>query len=715
MPAWVAVTGVERVENPNCERITFFVFMRHKGTDMDKHLPINPVAPWLLHGADYNPEQWLHVPGILEQDIAMMQQAGCNIMSVGIFSWSALEPAEGEFTFSWMDNVLDTLHAGGISVFLATPSGGKPAWLAARYPETLRVSAARVKALHGGRHNHCLSSPVYQQKVTLINQKLAQRYAHHPAVLGWHISNEYGGECHCDRCQQDFRLWLQARYQTLDALNHAWWTGFWSHTYSDWSQIESPAPQGETSIHGLNLDWRRFVTSQVKSFYQTEVAPLKAERPDLPATTNFMWYFNDYDYWQLKDVVDFVSWDSYPMWHKQEDERAVACKTAMYHDLMRTLKDKPFVLMESSPGQTCWQPTSKLKKTGMHILSSLQAVAHGADAVQYFQWRKSRGGIEKFHGSVIDHVGHLNTRTGREVSQLGEMLAALSPVVGTKTQARVAIIFDWENRWAVNDAAGPRNCGIHYEQTVVDHYRPFWEQGIAVDVINADSDLSGYDLVIAPMLYMVRDGFAERAEAFVRDGGYFVATYWSGIVNESDLCHLGGFPGPLRPLLGVWAEEIDCLTDEQSNGVEALPDSGLQGSWRARELCEIIHPQGAEVLACYSEDFYAGYPALTQHRVGKGKAFYVASRNDDAFHTAFTAMLAKELALPRALEAELPTGVVATRRTDGEWEWVFVQNYTDAEQTLALTAVFHNALSGEKVETELALAPWGCEVLTREL
>ncbi|RIP93037.1 beta-galactosidase trimerization domain-containing protein, partial [Salmonella enterica] len=199
--------------------------------------------------------------------------------------------------------------------------------------------------------------------------------------------------------------------------------------------------------------------------------------------------------------------------------------------------------------------------------------------------------------AVVDHVGHLNTRTGREVIRLGEILTVLSPLAGTKTRARVAIIFDWENRWAVNDAAGPRNCGIHYEQTVVDHYRPFWEQGIAVDIINADCDLSGYALVIAPMLYMVRDGFAERAEAFVRAGGYFVATYWSGIVNETDLCHPGGFPGPLRPLLGIWAEEIDSLSDEQSNEVKALPDSGLKGGWRARELCEVIHPEGAEVLA----------------------------------------------------------------------------------------------------------------------
>jgi beta-galactosidase len=277
-----------------------------------------------------------------------------------------------------------------------------------------------------------------------------------------------------------------------------------------------------------------------------------------------MWYFNDYDYWQLKDVVDFVSWDSYPMWHKQEDERAVACKTAMYHDLMRTLKGKPFVLMESS-GQTCWQPTSKLKSREcifsrhcrpLPTVPTRCSISSGVKAVGRLKNSTARLSIMSVISIPVPDVKSRDWGNAR----------GAQPAGGQKTQAKVAIIFDWENRWAVNDAAGPRNCGMHYEQTVVDHYRPFWEQGIAVDMINADSDLSGYELVIAPMLYMVRE--LCRAGGFVRAGGYFVATYWTGIVSEGDLCHLGGFPGHYVPLLGVWAEEIDSLTDEQSNGVE---------------------------------------------------------------------------------------------------------------------------------------------------
>ena len=684
---------------------------------MNKFAPLSPKVAALLHGADYNPEQWENYPGIIEKDIAMMKQAKCNVMSVGIFSWAKLEPREGEYDFAWLDSIIEKLYAAGIHIFLATPTGARPAWMSQKYPEVLRVGRNRVPALHGGRHNHCMTSPVYRDKTLKINSLLAERYSQHPAVLGWHISNEYGGECHCNLCQERFRDWLKARYKTLDALNHAWWSTFWSHTYTDWSQIESPSPQGEVSIHGLNLDWRRFNTAQVTDFCRHEVAPLKAANAELPVTTNFMEYFYDYDYWQLAEAIDFISWDSYPMWHREKDETQLACYTAMYHDMMRSLKGgKPFVLMESTPSTTNWQPTSKLKKPGMHILSSMQAVAHGADAVQYFQWRKSRGSVEKFHGAIIDHVGHLDTRVGREVTRLGEMLERLPDVVGCRTEARVAIIFDQQNRWALDDAEGPRNKGMEYEKTVNEHYRPFWEQGIAVDIIDADGDLSPYALVIAPMLYMVREGFAERAEAFVAAGGHLVTTYWSGVVNETDLCHLGGFPGPLRKLAGIWAEEIDCLDDGERNLVQGLAGnaSGLQGPYQVRHLCELIHAESAQVLATYRDDFYAGRPAVTVNRFGKGKAWHVASRNDLPFQRDFFAAIINELALPRAIDGDFPPGVVATARTDGETTWVFVQNFTAQQQLITLPQGYTDCMTDAAAAGDTVLLAWDCRVLRRK-
>ncbi|MGL5285448.1 MAG: beta-galactosidase, partial [Aeromonas sp.] len=366
---------------------------------------------------------------------------------------------------------------------------------------------------------------------------------------------------------------------------------------------------------------------------------------------------------------------------------------------------------------TNWQPISKLKKPGMHILSSLQAVAHGSDSVQYFQWRKSRGSVEKFHGAVVDHVGHINTRVGREVQALGEMLAALPEVVGSRVEAKVAIIFDWESRWAMDNAQGPRNAGLFYEKTVTEHYRPFWEAGVAVDVINADCDLSGYELVIAPMLYMVRDGFGEKVEAFVSQGGQFVATYWSGVVNESDLCHLGGFPGPLRKVLGIWAEEIDGLYDHEHNSVSGLVGNevGLSGPYDVTHLCELINLEGAKALASYGQDFYAGQPAVTVNDFGKGRAYYVASRNDLPFQRDLFGYLINSLGLPRALPCELPYGVTAQRRSDGKHEFIFVQNFLGQECAVLLPAGYEDMVTGQLPAGTLTLPAFGCRILRRTL
>lgn len=288
--------------------------------NITKYPPISERIPRMLHGADYNPEQWQHYPEVLAEDIRLMKLAKCNVMSVGIFSWVSLEPEEGVFTFEWLDRILDSFAENGIYAFLATPSGARPAWMSQKYPEVLRVEANRVRNLHGFRHNHCATSPVYREKVRIMNTKLAERYANHPAVIGWHISNEFGGDCHCDYCQEAFRAWVQDKYGTLDKLNHAWWTTFWSHTITDWSQVESPAPHGETQVHAMNLDWRRFVTDQTADFIKHEIVPLKAANPAIPVTTNLMEFFEGLNYWKFADLLDVISWDSYPTWHDREGD-----------------------------------------------------------------------------------------------------------------------------------------------------------------------------------------------------------------------------------------------------------------------------------------------------------------------------------------------------------------------------------------------------------
>ena len=694
--------------------------------------PISAKNPHMLHGGDYNPDQWLHMPHVLTDDLRLMKLAGCNAMSVGIFAWAALEPQDGEYTFDWMDSILDRLYENGVYTILATPSGARPAWMAQKYPDVLRVGPNRQRNLFGRRHNHCYTSPEYRRKVLAMNTRLAERYGSHPGVLLWHLSNEYGGECHCELCQEAFRGWLKSRYSNdLDDLNRKWWGEFWSHSYTDWSQIQSPAPHGEGAVHAHNLDWRRFVTDQTVDFMRAEIAPLKAVNPELPVTTNLMGTYYTLNYWKLAPYLDIVSWDSYPSWHGSGEisnprgnwdaegrDWRLASDIAFAHDLNRSLKGgKPFMLMESTPSMTNWQDVSKKKRPGMHALSSLQAIAHGSDTVQYFQWRKSRGSSEKFHGAVVDHVGHENTRVFGDVKEVGELLSRLDEVVGTGIEARAAVIFDWENRWAMDDAQGPRNTGgSTYERICKDHYYQLWRRGIAADVVDMDADLSGYKLVIAPMLYMVREGVGQRVPEFVAKGGRFVATYWSGIVDESDLCFLGGFPGPLREVLGIWSEEIDALYPGETNSVVPVDGNplGLVSEYEARELCDLIHTEEATVLAVYGADFYKGRPALTVNEFGKGKAYYVASRNSEEFLDDLYGSVCNEIDLTGPLDSEPPEGVSVSCRQDQTNEFVFVMNFKpDALVVNVGEGDFVDLLTGRNVGPAVELDPYGVAVLKR--
>ncbi|MBN2712334.1 MAG: beta-galactosidase [Planctomycetes bacterium] len=682
---------------------------------MHKHFPpINPSFPVMLHGGDYNPDQWLETPEILQEDMRLMQLAHCNAMSVGIFSWAALEPREGEFHFEWLDDVRDRLVKAGGRAVLATPSGAKPAWMAAKYPEIRRMREDGVRMPQHTRHNHCRTSPIYRQKVTEMNTRLAERYKDHPALLVWHISNEYnGGDCFCPLCWGAFIDWLKGRYNNdLDALNHAWWTGFWAHRFMCWEEITAL----DGSVHGMIIDWKRFKSDQTLDFMKVEIAPLKRITPDIPVTTNLMGTFKELNYWDFAKVMDVVSWDSYPAWHSSEDESGTACHVAFAHDLNRSLKEgKPFMLMESTPSATNWQSVGRPKRPGMHLLSALQAVAHGSDTVQYFQWRKSRGSSEKFHGAVVDHVGHENTRVFRDVTAVGEALEKLAPVVGASVAPKVALLFDWENWWAIDETQGPHNQAKNYCDTVHNHYRVFWERGIPVDIVNEESDLSGYSLVIAPMMYMVRKGVGESIQRFVEAGGTFVTTYWSGIADDSDLCFLGGFPGPLRPFLGIWAEETDVFHPSQAQRVIPASgnDLGLSGEYAARDYADVIHLEGAEALATYGDDFYAGSPALTRNRCGKGEAYYVASRNDISFLRDFFGSLTDRLGITPAVQTKLPEGVSATIRWNPKGTYRFLMNFNTNPVTLALSPEEGGTdlLSGEEISGSVTLPGFGVRVI----
>lgn len=678
------------------------------------HHPATPKYPHMLHGGDYNPEQWKQYPEVLKQDIILMKKANINCVSLGIFSWAQIEPEENQFDFDFLDKMIDTLYENQIYTILATPSGARPHWLAEKYPEVLRTDDTGKKALFGHRENHCPTSPAYRERVRIMDTKLAERYAKHPAVILWHISNEFNGECHCELCQEAFRNWLKEKYQTLDNLNHAWWSHFWSHTYTDWKQIHSPSPIGETAVHGLNLDWKRFMTYQSTDFMNKEIEAVKAVNPEIPVTTNMMgMYAYGLDYTAMSRKLDVISWDCYPEWHALWGNDNVSIIESLSHDMMRALKQRSFLLMECTPSTTNWRAVSKLKKPGMHELSIVNAVAHGADSGLYFQIRQSRGSCEKFHSAVISHTGTENTRTFREVSETGALLQKIeSAVYGTSTPAKTAIIFDTETKWALDVINGPRNAGLNYFGEIQKCYRYFWKNGINTDIVDQTADFSGYELVIAPMLYLFRDGIQDKLRKFVENGGTLVTTAFTGIVNETDLCFLGeATEEKLSDVMGFWIEETDALYDGEHNSL-----SYQDMSYELSDICEILHPTTCKTLGTYQKDYYQNQPALTLNAFGRGLAYHIASCAEEAFLDDFFAELVPQLNLERAMETTVPEHCSLTWREDDMGRRIiFIQNYEAPEQEILLDKPYEDILTGGICQGSIRIKGYSFRILrTRE-
>lgn len=667
--------------------------------------------PHLLHGGDYNPDQWLDRPDVLEEDIRLMKEAHVNCVSLGIFAWTKLEPEEGEFHLGWLEKIIDRLYENGIYTLLATPTGAMPHWLTSKYEEVRQVQADGVRRLAGRRHNFCPTSPVMRKKMKKINHELSKRFGRHPGVIMWHISNEYGGNnldgtCRCPLCQDAFRKWLKERYHTLDNLNHAWWTSFWSHTYTDWSQVQAPMSIGEADLQGLNLDWNRFMSHQMQDFCAEEIKAVR-KYSDRPVTTNMMEFFKPYDYFRFAPQLDIISWDCYPQWHGQADEIDTAVWAAANHSLMRSLKKAPFLLMESTPSIVNWKSVNTQKRPGMHELSSLQAVACGANSVQYFQWRKSRGGEEKFHGAVVDHRNGSNTRTFREVTALGKRLERISDsVYHTCNRPKVAILFDWENWWAVEGIQGPRK-DMAYVSTILSHYKPFWELGIDVDFISEEDTMEGYRLVVAPMAYMYKEGYADRVEEFVKKGGVYVATYFSGVVDDSDLCILGSHP--LEKVLGIRPEEMDAATQYQPNSISYGGKSWKTGC--LREVSHVAENAQTEVLSSYETDYYQGLPALSRNKYHDGWAYYLACETEEGFLKQLYRSLAVEAGAAGEFTGLLPEGLTVSRR-DGEKKIWFLQNFNAKEVQVELPFPAVTVPDGEAITGQAVLKPYECLILT---
>ena len=645
----------------------------------------------ILYGGDYNPNQW--PKEIWEQDMEYFKDARINSATINVFSWAKIQPSEEEYYFDELDEIVDMLSKENYDIVLATSTGAMPAWMFKKYPEVARVDYQGRKHKFGNRHNACPNSLVFQKYAREMAAQLAKRYGCNPHVTCWHVSNEYGGECYCENCEKAFRVWLKKKYRTIEAVNKAWNLEFWGHTVYDWDEIVLPNALGDgmedchsTAFAGLSLDYRRFMSDSMLENYKMERDAIRQYDPDTTITTNMMGTYKNLDYFKWAKEMDIVSWDNYPSYNTPWSF------TAMCHDLMRGLKDAPFMLMEQTPSQQNWQPYNSLKKPGQMRAQSLQTVAHGADTVQFFQLRRSVGGCEKFHGAVIGHVGHNNTRVFREVKQLGEELERLgTSTLGSVNQSDVGIIFDWDNYWSLEFTSGP-TTSLTYVDQIHQYYKYFYDKNIGVNMIPVDADFSKYKVVVAPVLYMVKEGMKDALTKFVENGGILITTFMSGIVNESDNVHLGGYPGPMRELAGVWVEEIDALAPEQTNTITFSDGTQIT----CNMLCDLMHLETAQCLAKYEENFYAGMPAITKNQYGKGYTYYIGTNMNDAGIAKVLDMAVGAAGVTPVI-AEQTELEVTCRKTDNA-AYYFILNFKD--EALPLPACFDgmtDLLTGETI------------------
>lgn len=641
----------------------------------------------VLYGGDYNPEQWSE--DVWEEDMRLFALAGIDIVTLNVFSWASLQPDEHTYCFEKLDKIVDLVEKNGLKVCMATSTAAHPAWMAKKYPDILRTEFNGMKRKFGSRHNSCQNSPTYQKYSVLLAKKLAERYKDRACIVAWHVSNEYGGECYCENCEKAFRVWLKDKYKTIEELNRAWNTAFWGHTFYEWDEIVVPNllsehfAENRTTFQGISLDYRRFNSEGMLQCFKAEYEAIKSVIPDAKITTNLMGFYKPLDYQMWANEMDFISWDNYPA---NEDPYA---RIAMNHDLMRGIKGgQPFVLMEQTPSVTNWLAYNALKRPNVMRLWSYQAMAHGADAILFFQMRRSIGACEKYHGAVIDHVGNENTRVFREIAKLGEELKQLgSKTLGSTMDSKVAVVVDWDNWWALEYSAGP-SCDLKYLDEVFGYYRALEEQNYSVDLIGVNDDLSEYEVVIAPILYMTKGSYDETVREYVKNGGTFITTFFSGIVDEHDLVITGGYPGHLRDILGIWVEEIDALPAGATN---AFTYEGKQ--YEAKLLCDIMHLEGAKALATYEKDFYANTPVLTVNEYGKGKAYYVGTRSSEDFYQTFLKERLEEKGVRPVLEVE-GAGIEATERIKGDKRYLFVLNHNDTEGTFVMPKTKVDLLTG---------------------
>lgn len=632
----------------------------------------------ICYGGDYNPEQWPEA--VWEEDVALMREAGVNLVSIGMFSWALLEPREGEFDFAWLDRLIELLHTNGIRIDLGTPTASAPAWFFHAYPQSRVVTREGGVLGFGSRGMPSPSSPDYRRACLRITSELAKRYGSHPALALWHVHNEYGApvsEDYSAASTSAFRTWLSKRYGSLAGVNTAWGTRFWGQVYGEWEHVGVPSVAASVVNPAQRLDFARFSNDALLSCYTAERDMIR-NFSSVPITTNFMaGACPATDLWAWGREVDIVSNDHYLTAADSRNEVGLALAA----DLTRSVAGgKPWLLLEHSTSGVNWQPRNVAKRAGEMSRNAFSHLGRGADAIMFFQWRASRSGAEKFHSAMLPHAG-TKSRIWNEVKELGQELGAMAEVRGSRVRADVAILWDQESFWA-QDLEWRPSIDLDHRERIDAFYDRFWRDGIQVDFAHPSQDLSAYRLVVAPASYLLTEASAANLTRFVESGGTLLVSYFSAAVDENDAVHEGGFLAPLRRALGITIEEFLPLRAGEAltvslNGGPGLPE--LTGQVNGDVWAEDIVLEGAQVVGIYSDGPVPGAPAITRHSPSSGTGWYVSTRVST---TELSAIMAAVYADAQIEPSGNTEGLEVVRRHGENNTYTIAINHTDTEEKI---------------------------------
>jgi len=652
-------------------------------------------------GADYYPEQWEESRWPIDADL--MVAAGFNVVRLAEFAWVKMEPTPGAFDFSWLDRAIDVLSQRGIQVVLGTPTASPPAWVMVQHPDAYRVSESGERATYGNRRNYCPNNPNYHDRTREIVGAMTAHYANHPAVIGWQIDNEFGqgDRCCCPVCITAFQRWVEAKYGTLEAVNAAWGTMFWSHTYTDWSQIPAPLKSAASPNPGLALDYYRFSSDSYVAYQHLQAEIIRQNCPEIAITHNFMGFgFGQIDYFRLAEHVDFVSWDNYPrmqwIFHTPHDPARVA----LSHDSMRGLKRQNFWVMEQQAGPGGWEIISQPPKPGEIRLWAYQAIAHGADGIVFFRWRTARHGTEQYWHGILDHHAQPGRRY-EEVKRMGAELKQIGPrIFGTQVAAKTAILHDYHTRFAFQIQGNHPN--FEYTSHTLDVYEALYQRNQPVDIIAATESLEDYSLVIAPSLHIMTETIADHLRRYVEQGGTLIITPRTGVKDEVNAVVNAPLPGLLASLCGVEVVEYEAMTASEQRGIRLCEEGASEQTLVGRLWCDVLEPTSAEIVAVYADGYYAGKAAVTRNYHGKGQVITVGTFADTAFYQALIPLLVDV----KGSYDDIPAGVEAAVRSHQQEHFLFLMNHTGDTQRVSLKSPCVPLMGDQTSTQEVELAPY---------